>query len=254
MSSEQQKQTYKKLTLVPTESLHLWRNNHSSHIQHDGPNGEEKPANINNNEIEVKAIDKIDKPEVADRVVEQAGKQQYTTYRLMSREQADFLLAAVPKGPMRNRARVLLQYLVGKIRLDGETQRIVYPDLVLGSHLFDMVRWCVLPVNTTLKNRKETAQPPDANQFAQLIKSIGGVPDYSVPRLVRFVEITDKNPMLFAQDNNGRQNRAAVFDEVGQTNATAAMRSTSRESNHRVTGKKKKLRNYVRKRGFHWLQ
>jgi hypothetical protein len=69
----------------------------------------------------------------------------------------------LPKN-LRNRAKILLHYLEGKVTLN-EHERVQYNDGAIGSHLLDIVRYYVSPLSK--------ARPLDAPQFEQLITNIG---------------------------------------------------------------------------------
>lgn len=68
---------------------------------------------------------------------------------------------------LQNKARMLLHYLNGHVKLN-EQQRIVYSNGSVGSHIIDLVRYNISPF---VKGR-----PIDAPLFDRLMKS-AGVPD-----------------------------------------------------------------------------
>jgi len=77
----------------------------------------------------------------------------------------------LPKN-LRNRARMLLHYLDGKVKLDTH-ERIVYSDNHVGSYLLDMVRYYVSPFVKT--------RPLDAPRFEKILHEIG-VPSSAIVR------------------------------------------------------------------------
>jgi translation initiation factor 2 beta subunit (eIF-2beta)/eIF-5 len=67
----------------------------------------------------------------------------------------------------RSRARIILNYLEGRIHLNG-SQRVVYENSVTGSHIVDLLRYFL---SAFVKQR-----PKDAPMFEKLMKK-AGVPD-----------------------------------------------------------------------------
>lgn len=84
----------------------------------------------------------------------------------------------LPKN-IRNKARMLLHYLDGKIKLDDQ-ERIVYSDDHVGSYLLDMVRYYVSPFVKT--------RPLDSPRFEELLQEIG-VPSSAIVRSI----VSDNN-------------------------------------------------------------
>lgn len=72
---------------------------------------------------------------------------------------AEFL----PKS-YRGRAKILLHYLHGHIRLN-EQQRVVYPNDQVGSHILDLVKYFVSPFPSD--------RPLDAPKFTKLMTQAG---------------------------------------------------------------------------------
>ena len=75
----------------------------------------------------------------------------------------------LPKN-LRNRAKVLLHYIDGKIRLSDQ-QRVIYEDGTTGSHLLDLVRYFTSPLTKT--------RPMDSHQFLTLLHK-NGVPEHAI--------------------------------------------------------------------------
>ena len=81
------------------------------------------------------------------------------------------MVEILPKN-LRNKARVLLHYIEGKVTLNAH-ERIVYGDGHVGSYLLDIVRYYVSPLVKT--------RPLDAPRFEKLMLEIG-VPTSAIGR------------------------------------------------------------------------
>ena len=75
---------------------------------------------------------------------------------------------------LRNKARILLHYIDGKVNID-DRERIVYNDNHVGSYLLDIVRYYVSPL---VKNR-----PLDAPRLEKLLTEVG-VPSSAIARSI----------------------------------------------------------------------
>jgi len=81
-------------------------------------------------------------------------------------------MADILPQKLRNKARMLLHYIDGKIKLD-DRERIVYNDNHVGSYIIDLVRYYVSPFVKT--------RPLDAPRFEALLNEIG-VPSSAIAR------------------------------------------------------------------------
>jgi hypothetical protein len=95
------------------------------------------------------------------------------------------MVELLPKN-LRNRAKIMLHYLEGKITLN-EHERVQYSDGAIGSHLLDLVRYYVSPL--------AKARPVDAPKFEAVMQSIGVPASAYVQKKVQ----TDQSNSLIAQ-------------------------------------------------------
>ncbi len=194
---------FQKVTLVPTESLRRLRQHQTTTTSAEAPMADSEVA------AAPERLPPTPPPPppltVADPVIEKEAGAELRTFKTLSQEQASRMLELLPKGPMQNRARVLLNYLIGRVHLN-DNQHINYPDLMIGSNLFDLLRWTVLPLPPRGRSDKST-QPLDVVHFATFLHKLGDVPRYGMPRLLQlFKLIDDGDKQLKVEVNDNAKN------------------------------------------------
>ncbi len=242
MSSEQQ--PFQKVTLVPSESLHRLRQQHTHRNQ--AQQQQQIPSTETDLNLETPAISAEPLP-LSDPVIEKEAGPELRTFPTLTQAQATNMVELLPKGPIRNRGRVLLGYLVGRVRLN-DSQHVIYPDLEIGSNLFDLVYWSVLPLFKT--GRNVSKQPLDVMAFAKLLHKLGDIPKYGIPQIAGLFNIIDG-----AGDN----------DAVDQTKPINLSKSTKKQDNtepqqpvgNMFANKKRRAHNFDsghprKKEQFHW--
>ena len=93
------------------------------------------------------------------------------TYEPKPQQDLMSLAEFLPKG-YRSRARMLLHYLEGKVKLNAQ-QRVIYETGKVGSHILDLVKYFVANI--------ETHRPLDAPKFQKIIAQ-AGVPSSALPK------------------------------------------------------------------------
>lgn len=123
------------------------------------------------------------------------------------------VLSLLPKR-LRNKGKILLHYLDGEINLDG-SNRIIYSDNSLGSHLLDLIRYYTTSAGINIH------RPVDAPQFGLLLKRLG-VPDAALGRPIVLKRVVKNKNDLFTDEkapiseNDGRRaNRSNKEDKRG---------------------------------------
>jgi hypothetical protein len=91
------------------------------------------------------------------------------------------LASLLPKN-MQSRARMMFHYIENAVSVN-DTQRIVYDDGTVGSHVIDLVRYAISPF---VKSR-----PVDWPQFSKLLQTLG-VPESIIAKRSNQSPLLDK--------------------------------------------------------------
>jgi hypothetical protein len=192
-----QTQPFQKISLVPTETIERLRRN---------------------KKLEKQML--TEQESVADPIIESTAAPKMAEFGTLTQEQALHIESLLPKGAVKNRAKVLLDRLIGRIRLT-ESQQIIYEDASIGSNLFDLVLWvCSATSSKRLVNR---TQPSDARKFAELIARLGDVPRSATPQLNRLFE-------LEAINNPGSVDISTSLHDVNQTDNKSTHKTTTNQN------------------------